>query len=307
MVQKNSIKKPKIVVIVGATASGKTSTSVKLAQKFNGEIISADSMQIYKGMDIGTAKVTLDEMGGIEHHLINIVEPTENYSVAMWVRDAKEKIADIISRGKCPIIAGGTGLYVTSLLNGYSFFDTPQDDERREYYRSVLKEKGVDYLYNILNEKSPEKAETIDKHKTKAVIRALEIIDNGGTEGKAEPLYDYLLIGLDFQREELYSRINLRVDEMFANGLIKEFEMLRNQYGLNPYHQSAGAIGYKELFPLINNEVDLETTKSLIKQHSRNYAKRQLTWFRRMPNIIWLSPVSEYDKIESLVKEFIGE
>lgn len=307
MVQKNSIKKTKIVVVVGATASGKTSTSVKLAQKFNGEIISADSMQIYKGMDIGTAKVTLGEMGGIKHHLINIVEPTENYSVAMWVRDAKEKIADIISRGKSPIIAGGTGLYITSLLNGYSFFDTPQDDERREYYRSVLKEKGVDYLHNILKEKSLEKAEAIDKHKTKAVIRALEIIDNGGTEEKTEPPYDYLLIGLDFQREELYSRINSRVDEMFANGLMKEFEMLRNRYGLSPHHQSAGAIGYKELFPLINEEVDLCTTKSLIKQHSRNYAKRQLTWFRRMPNIIWLSPVSEYEKIESLVKEFIGE
>lgn len=307
MVQKNSVNKPKIIVIVGATASGKTSTSVRLAKEFNGEIISADSMQIYKGMDVGTAKVTPSEMLGIKHHLIDIVEPTESYSVAMWVRDAKEKITEIISRGKNPIIVGGTGLYVTSLLNGYSFFDTPQDDERRNYYKSVLQEKGIDYLHNLLKEKSPAKAEEIDKHKTKAVIRALEIIDHGGIEEKTEPPYKYLLIGLNHPRDVLYDRINLRVDEMFTHGLMQEFETLRKIYGLTSSHQSAGAIGYKELFLYENKEIDLETTKDLIKQHSRNYAKRQLTWFRRMPNIVWLSPTSEYEKIKGLVKEFIGE
>jgi len=309
MVQTDSLIKPKVVVVVGPTASGKTSIGVMLAKEFNGEVISADSMQIYKDMNIGTAKVTIDELQGVPHHLLDLVDPTENYSVANWVADAKEKIEDIISRGKTPIIVGGTGLYVTSLLKGYDFFNAPQDDTVRENYRKILQEKGIDSLYQILVEKDPVKAQTIDKNKTKAVIRALEIIDAGKSFNASENIepYNYLLIGLNHDREILYERINNRVDIMIKKGLIEEFNKLKKVYKLNPSHQSAGAIGYKELFPLISGEVDLNTTINLIKQHSRNYAKRQLTWFRKMENIIWLSPVLEQKEIKERVKGFLGE
>lgn len=309
MVQKNSVKKPKVVVVVGATASGKTSVGVKLAKLFNGEVVSCDSMQIYKHMDVGTAKVTPEEMSGVPHHLINIVNPTDSYSVANWVEDATKVIKEIIAKGKTPIIVGGTGLYVTSLLNGYTFYSTPQTDAIRENYRKILSEQGVDTLYNILKQKAPQKANMIDKHKTKAVIRALEIIDTNSSSnaGKQEPPYEYLLIGLNHDRQFLYDRINKRVDIMINNGLLNEFEVLQQKYGLQRSHQSAGAIGYKELFDYKEGLVDLDTTINLIKQHSRNYAKRQLTWFRRMENIIWLSPVNEMESIEKLVSKFIKE
>lgn len=309
MVQENSIKKPKVIIVVGPTASGKTAVGVKLAKSLNGEIISADSMQIYKKMDIGTAKVTSEEMGGIVHHLIDIVNPTESYSVAEWVKDASAKIDEIIARGKTPIIVGGTGLYVTSLIKGYTFYDVPENIELRETYRKILEDQGIDALYQILIDKNPDKASMIDKNKTKAVIRALELIDGGAdlsNDENAEP-YDYVLFGLDHAREILYDRINKRVDIMFDQGLEQEFNMLTAEYGLKPIHQSAGAIGYKEMFAYQSGECGLEETKDLIKQHSRNYAKRQLTWFRRMDNILWLSPVKEYDKIEQLSKKFMGE
>ena len=167
MVQENSVKKHKIVIVVGPTASGKTSVGVRLAKKINGEVISVDSMQIYKKMDIGTAKVTDEEMNGVVHHLIDIVEPTANYSVAEWVKDAGLKIDDIIARGKTPIIVGGTGLYVTSLIKGYTFYDVPENLELRESYRKVLEERGVDELYQILVEKDPVRASKIDKNKEK--------------------------------------------------------------------------------------------------------------------------------------------
>lgn len=309
MVQTNSLEKQKIVVIVGPTASGKTSVGVRLAQKFNGEIISADSMQIYKQMNIGTAKVTKEEMQGVAHHLIDIVNPTENFSVALWVKLAQEKITEIINRGKTPIIVGGTGLYVTSLLNGYSFYDVPENQELREHYRNILINEGEDALYNILKQKNEERAKEIDKSKHKAVIRALEIIEANKetTHIKNNEPYNYLLIGLNHDRESLYNRINKRVDLMINNGLLDEFDFLITKHKLNRTHQSAGAIGYKEIFDLKDNIVSKEKTIELIKQHSRNYAKRQITWFKRMKNIIWFSPISEYEQIEISVDKFLGE
>lgn len=308
MVQENCLVKPKIVAIVGPTASGKTALSIALAKRFNGEIISADSMQIYKYMDIGTAKVTRSEMDGVPHHMIDIVEPTESYSVAMWVDETRKLIEDIISRGKTPFIVGGTGLYVTSLLKGYTFNSVPENKDLREHYYKIYQEHGVEPLYDEIVAKSPAQAKGIDKHKLKAIIRILEVL-NGRDDFKdlykdRGEEYNYLLIGLSGDRAELYNRINLRVDKMIEDGLIDEFRNLIQNHGLTKDCQSAGAIGYREFFPYIEGSVSLEDTINLLKQHSRNYAKRQLTWMRKMDNIHWLTID---DNIESLVGNFLGE
>ena len=306
MVQENCLKKPKIVVIVGPTASGKTATSISLAKRFNGEIISADSMQIYNHMNIGTAKVTKTEMDGVPHHMIDIVQPPENYSVAMWVDETRQLISDIISRSKIPFIVGGTGLYVTSLLKGYTFHNVPENKDLREHYYKLYKEQGIEPLYNEIILKSPDMAKGLDKNKTKAVIRTLEIIH--GEENKCRSdrgeEYDYLLIGLADDREKLYERINARVDRMIDEGLIDEFKDLIENHGLTKTCQSAGAIGYRELFPYIEGSSTLDETITLLKQHSRNYAKRQLTWMRKMDNIKWLT---REDNIEKVVSDFLGD
>lgn len=308
MVQENCLVKPKIVAIVGPTASGKTALSIALAKRFNGEIISADSMQIYKHMNIGTAKVTTAEMDGVPHHMIDIVEPTESYSVAMWVDETRKLIEDIISRGKTPFIVGGTGLYVTSLLKGYTFNSVPENKDLREHYYKIYQEHGVEPLYDEIVAKSAAQAKGIDKHKLKAIIRILEVL-NGRDDFKdlykdRGEEYNYLLIGLSGDRAELYNRINLRVDKMIEDGLIDEFRNLIHNHGLTKDCQSAGAIGYRELFPYIEGSASIEETINLLKQHSRNYAKRQLTWMRKMDNIHWLTID---DNIESLVGNFLGE
>ena len=303
------MSKPKIIVIVGPTASGKTSMGIKLAKEINGEIISADSMQIYKHMNIGTAKVSLEEMQGIPHHLIDIISPTDNYSVSLWKKDAEEKISSILKSGKVPIIVGGTGLFVSSLLQGYTFYDTKEDIKRRDNYYKLAEENGNEYLYDILTQRDPLLAETIDKNKIKLVVRTLEILDNGKDPKQASKegsQYDYLLFGLDIERDLLYSRINQRVDQMISEGLISEIKNLIENYGLTKNHQSAGAIGYKEVFDYLEGYQPLDKTVELIKQHSRNYAKRQLTWFKRMDNLIWI----KYDKTDEIIKkskEFLRE
>ena len=307
MVQENSVK-PQIVVVVGPTASGKTSLGVKLAKEFNGEIISADSMQIYKAMNIGTAKVTNAEMQGVVHHLIDIVNPTDSFSVAEWVDKAKNIIADITTRGKLPIIVGGTGLYISSLLNGYNFHNVDKSSKTREYYTDLCTKFGADYVYDILKSKAPDVAKNIDKSKTKAVIRALEVIDTTGEFNYApqEKPYNALVLGLDVERSVLYDRINARVDEMLNLGLIDECKSLIANYGLNNNSQSAGAIGYKEIFPYLRGEISYDDMVNQIKQHSRNYAKRQVTWFKRVDNLIWVKPTN-YTKIEKLVTDFLGD
>jgi len=308
MVQKNCVVKPKVIAIVGPTASGKTAVGVRLAKLLGGEIISADSMQIYRHMDIGTAKVTKEEMQGVVHHLIDIVDPTENYSVAMWVEEARQKILDITSRGKTPIIVGGTGLYVTSLLKGWTFHSVPEDKALREYYHNLYNEKGIEPLKEEIESKDPELAHKLDFNKVKAVIRALEILNSKDSaildRKESDEEYDYLLIGLSVDREYLYEKINARVDKMMNDGLIDEFKNLVNVHGLTKDCQSAGAIGYRELFPLVEGTETIERTIELLKQHSRNYAKRQLTWMKKMDKIIWLSPHDE--EIFIRAKEFVG-
>ena len=264
--------KPKILAVVGATASGKTSLGVELAKKYGGEIISADSMQIYKGLDIASAKPTPEEMQGIPHHLIDFLERDVIFSVSDYVNLANEKIKEILGRGKLPIIVGGTGLYIDSLLNNIRFSDGGSDEAYREKLYTLAREKGNGYLYNILLETDPVSAESIHMNNLVRVIR--------------ESPYDSLIIGLDFHdRQILYDRINMRVDEMVKNGLVEEAERL---WKTGCQKTASNAIGYKELIPYFENIMTLDECLDRIKQETRRYAKRQLTWFRKNTRIQWI-------------------
>ncbi len=286
--------KPKILAVVGATASGKTALGVELAKMYDGEIISADSMQIYKGLDIASAKPTPEEMQGIPHHLIDFLDREVVFSVSDYVNLANEKIKDILSRRKLPIIVGGTGLYVDSLLNNVKFSDGGSDEVYREKLYTIAREKGNEYLHNMLMEIDPFSAESIHMNNLVRVVRALEVFHITGrrfSELKAESRlvespYDSLIIGLDFHdRQALYNRINMRVDEMVADGLVEEAE---NIWRAGSQKTSANAIGYKELIPYFENRMTLTECIDIIKQETRRYAKRQLTWFRKNTRIQWI-------------------
>ena len=280
------LKKIKITAIVGPTASGKTSFAIDYARKNNGEIISADSRLVYKGFDIGTAKPTADEMQGIKHYLIDIVEPFESYSVAQYVNDAQNAIDEIVSKGKLPIIAGGTGLYLKALLEGYDF---PQMEINYEF-RESLKKFDSEYLHDELTKLDAETAKNIDKNDKKKIIRSLEVIDAlkrplSEVRGKKEHPYVVEWIGLNFPRQELYERINKRVDSMIELGLVEETRKLLEKYGRvqNLIH----TIGYQEIIDFLDGKMPLNDAVEKLKQNTRNYAKRQLTWFRKNENIKW--------------------
>lgn len=293
--------KPKILAVAGATASGKTSLGVELAKIYNGEIISADSMQIYKGLDIASAKPTPEEMQGIPHHLIDFLDRDVAFSVSDYVNLANEKIKEILGRGKLPIIVGGTGLYIDSLLNNVKFSDGGSDEVYREELYTVAREKGNQYLHNMLAETDPVSAESIHMNNVVRVVRALEVYHITGrrfSELKAESRlvespYDSLIIGLDYHdRQILYDRINLRVDEMVRNGLVEEAESIWKTGGQKT---ASNAIGYKELIPYFENTMTLDECLDTIKQETRRYAKRQLTWFRKNTRIQWIF-LDEIDK-----------
>ncbi|WP_075980845.1 tRNA (adenosine(37)-N6)-dimethylallyltransferase MiaA [Bacillus massilinigeriensis] len=284
--------KEKLLVIIGPTAVGKTKLSIELAKKFNGEIISGDSMQIYKGMDIGTAKIKKEEMEGITHHLIDIKQPEEPFSVAEFQEMVREKISDITIRGKLPMIVGGTGLYIQSVINDYHFSDAPSDIQFRETLEKRAREEGNERLYQELMEVDPNSAEKIHPNNTRRVIRALEIFHCTGKTMKEyqkqqspDLLYDVALIGLTMEREQLYERINQRVDQMITEGLIDEVKQLYDQ-GLREC-QSIQAIGYKELYEYFDQRISLENAIDHLKQNSRRYAKRQMTWFRNKMDVKW--------------------
>ncbi|WP_404450136.1 tRNA (adenosine(37)-N6)-dimethylallyltransferase MiaA [Sutcliffiella horikoshii] len=285
-------EKQKVIVIIGPTAVGKTKTSVELAKRLNGEIISGDSMQIYKTMDIGTAKVKKEEMQGIPHYLIDIKEPQEAYSVAEFQQDVRNKIDEITSRGHIPIIVGGTGLYIQSVLYDYQFSESGKDEETRLRLEERSQEIGVEKLHQELTEIDPKSAANIHPNNVRRVIRALEIFYTTGKTmseyqdtQQPEPLYDIALIGLTMDREMLYERINLRVDLMMQEGLLKEVQSLYDN-GIRDC-QSIQAIGYKELYAFFEGNVTLEKAVDDLKQNSRRYAKRQLTWFRNKMNVTW--------------------
>lgn len=275
-------RKNKVIAVVGPTASGKTAFAVDLAEKIGGEIISADSRLVYKGFDIGTAKPTLDERRGIPHYMIDIAEPEVDYSAGLYVHEAKRIIEDIQSRGKVPIIAGGTGLYINILLMNYDLPKVEPDYELRE----VLKLE--EDLPAILAELDPETAQLIDKNDRKKLIRAIEIVKTTGKpiqRRKNNPEYEIEWIGLNFPRDVLYDRINRRVDLMFEAGLIDETKNLLQKHGRIP--NLLYTIGYQEVIQYLDGLLTLDEAVDKLKQNTRRYAKRQLTWFRKNPAINW--------------------
>ncbi len=279
-------KQIKVIAIVGATASGKTAYSIELAKKINGEIISADSRLVYKGFDIGTAKPTKQERQGIPHHLIDIVEPEFDYSAGLFQKQAREVILEINSRGNVPIIVGGTGLYIDILLKN---FDLPQIPPNKDF-RKNLADTDVHYLFELLKNKDSEAAESIDSNDRKKIIRALEIIATTGkplkqSRGIQQQEFDIQWIGRNFDRITLYNRINSRVDTMFEQGLLDETKNLLEKHGKIP--NLINTIGYREVIGYIDNKYSLDEAKELLKKNTRNYAKRQLTWFRKNTNIEW--------------------
>lgn len=293
----------KVIVIFGPTGIGKSKTAVNLAKELNGEIISCDSMQIYKGLDVGTAKISCDEMDGIKHYLIDIIEPSDQFSVGDYVVLAREKIKDIISRKKVPIIVGGTGLYINALKNNFDFGNAGKSDEIRKKYEIVLKEKGKDFLYNLLKEKNPSRAEKIEKNDTKRVIRALEIEENKKEiVNEKEDNYQYIIFGLSAEREKIYDNINKRTEKMFNDGLIEEVKKLMDS-GVKKDAQSMQGIGYKEVISGLENGNSIDEIKELIKRKTRNYAKRQLTFMRGMKDLIWVDASCATQKILEVLNE----
>ena len=304
----NSIK---VISIVGPTASGKTKLAVKLAQKFNGEIVSADSMQIYKGMQIATAKPTFDETEGVKHHLIDFVSPDETYSVAMFVKDASKCIADIYSRGKLPFIVGGTGLYVDSLLNNITFSEEQRDEKLSLELRKIYEEQGVDTLLKMLSEFDIDSANRLKAERNpKRIIRAIEFYKTTGitiTEQNEKSKlvkspYSPVKIGINYKdRAKLYERINKRVDLMLENGLVNEAQdVLSSKLSFT----SIKAIGYKELLPYFNGEKTLDECVEKLKMETRRYAKRQITWFKRDLDTNWLY-ADEYNSFEELLADAV--
>jgi tRNA dimethylallyltransferase len=301
-------KKFPLVVVAGPTACGKTEAAIRICQWFNGEVVSADSMQIYKYLSVGTAKPDEAEKEGIPHHLMDFLEPSQPFSVAEYVEMAKEKIADIHSRGKLPVIVGGTGLYIDSLVNNVQFTESEGDPALREQLQNYAAEHGNEALWNLLNEKDPEAAANVHFNNVGRVIRAIEMIETTGKtkteqleESRREPSpYNTLYLALNYRdRETLYDRINRRVYIMLENGLEEEARFLL-EHGYAP--TAAQAIGYKEMFGYPKGEETLEEAIEKIQQGSRRYAKRQLTWFRRNENVLWLYPDDFAERKEFLTK-----
>lgn len=285
-------QKGKLLVIIGPTAVGKTKLSIEMAKRFNGEIISGDSMQVYKGMDIGTAKIKSEEMEGVPHYLLDIKEPDEPFSAAEFQERANVCIEDIQSRGKLPIIVGGTGLYIQSVIYDYHFSEAPSDPQYREQLEAQVKEVGIDSVFEQLRIVDPESAKRIHPNNVRRVIRALEIFHCTGktmseqlSEQPKEMKYDTCIIGLTMERDILYQRIDLRVDGMLEDGLLQEVRSFYEQ-GLKDC-QSIQAIGYKEIYDYLEDRASLEVAVDSLKQNSRRYAKRQLTWFRNKMDVNW--------------------
>ena len=303
--------KPKVVVIVGPTASGKTALSIELAKRINGEIISSDSMQIYKDMDIGTAKVTKEEAEGIKHYLVDCVSPDERYTVSDFKKDAEKAIEEILEKGKTPIVVGGTGLYVNSLIYGIEYQDMNFDEKyRNELMEKAETEEGLKELWVEANKIDPEAMLKISPNDKKRIVRVLEIFKaTGKTKTEQEILsrqngvkYDYKVFGITMERGKLYSRINLRVDLMIEKGLEEEVKSLVNKYTKFP--TAMQGLGYKEVVEYFEGNLTREEMIDKIKQESRRYAKRQLTWFRKNKETIWLD---SSDDMQNNINIILGE
>ena len=284
----------KVLVICGATASGKTSLSLDCAEKLNGEIVSADSMLVYRGLDIGTAKPSMDERRGIPHHMIDVVSPKESFSVSDYEHMALPIVEELLAQGKTPIICGGTGFYINSLLYKSQFGNVGADENIRAKYENLAETHGKEYVHAILHEKDPESAEKLHYNDVKRVIRALEIYDITGKAKSAQqdkpiPRFDFVSVSIEYSREVLYERINLRVEQMFQNGLVDEVKGLL-QDGVTEDMQCMQGIGYKEIAEGLRIGASESEMIELVQKNTRNYAKRQQTFFKRQQNHTFLPP-----------------
>ena len=291
----------KVLFILGPTAVGKTEISIKLAKEFNGEIISSDSVQIYRGLDIGSAKVKKEEMKDVPHHLIDIVSPNESFTAFDMTEAIKEKIKEITSRGHLPIVIGGTSLYVKSLILGYNYGGVGVDAEYRNELNRILEKDGLEKLCEMLKNEDESAFDKIDKHNPLRVIRALEIAHLKGEKKTAEISLNPLTFALILDRQKLYDRINKRVDIMLKDGLVEEVKTLL-EAGVKEDSQSMHAIGYKEVISFLKGEISYEKMVDLIKQHSRNYAKRQLTFLRGMEEVNYVD-VEDKDNVDSMLEK----
>ncbi|MBA4602351.1 tRNA (adenosine(37)-N6)-dimethylallyltransferase MiaA [Thermoactinomyces mirandus] len=299
--------KPKLLVIVGPTAVGKTRLSVWLAKRFHGEIISGDSMQVYRGMDIGTAKIMPGEMEEIPHHLIDIRDPDQLFSVQEYQKLAREKIAEITEREQLPMLVGGTGLYIESVVHDYAMPHVKENMELRKELKEMAQREGKEALHRKLEKVDPVQAHKLHPNDVRRIIRALEVYHVTGKpfselKRKGTSPYDALWIGLTMPRELLYERINRRVDEMIASGLVDEVKQLWNK-GYRLHLTSMQAIGYKEIMSYLEGDISFDEAVHLIKLGSRKYAKRQLSWFRRLSEIHWfdITNAESFQEIELLI------
>lgn len=298
---------------MGQQHLGKSDLAVELAKQINGEIISADSMQIYKEMNIGTAKIKEDEMQGIKHYMLDFVSPNERYSVSDYKKQAEETIEDILSRGKNPIIVGGTGLYIESLIYGIEFHDEEFDEEYRKSLRDIAKEQGLDVLYERALEIDRKAAEKISPNDEKRIIRILEIYNKTGeTKTKLDEQsrtndikYDYKFFAINLSREKLYDRINSRVDKMLEEGLISEVKRILEKH--KEFPTAMQGIGYKEVVKYINEECTYDEMVEEIKKGTRHYAKRQITWFKKYKDIIWLDGEEDLNKNVEIIRQNIKQ
>ncbi len=309
----NNCEKNKLIVLTGPTAVGKTDLSIKLAKEIDGEIISADSIQVYKHLDIGSAKITPEEMDGVRHHLIDVLDPKESFNIASFKEMADKAIADTYSRGKLPIITGGTGFYIQSVLYDVNFTEN-EDDGYRAELEALSKEKGSDYLHNLLKDIDPASAEAIHANNVKRVIRALEfhhqtgqlISEHNANEAAKESPFNFAYFVLNCNRQLLYERIDKRVDIMVENGLLDEVKFLRDQLGLTKDLVSMQGLGYKEILSYLDGEISLDDAIYILKRDTRHFAKRQLTWFKREKDVTWVDKdvlVTENSQLQFIIDE----
>lgn len=303
--------KERVLVILGPTATGKSHCAIEIAKKFHGEIISGDSMLVYRDMNIGTAKPTAAELAAVPHHLVNILPPEASFSVVDFKEQAQRLITEINQRGHLPIIAGGTGLYIKALLEDYAFNSVSEDNELRQRLTREAQEQGPEALHKRLAELDSEAAERIHPHNVRRVVRALEAALNGeqvNQYGASESPYDALVVGLEMERGALYERINRRVDIMLEQGLEQEVRELLSR-GLSPHCQSMQSIGYRQMVWYLQGTMDYEQAVEKLKQATRNFAKRQITWYKKMPYIQWLklAATPDYTNVVERICEMLVE
>lgn len=309
-----SSNKKNLIIISGPTAVGKTALSIKLAKEINGSVISADSMQVYRGMDIGSAKITKEEMDGVKHYLIDILDPKDDFNIALFKQYAKEAVEEITAEGKIPIVAGGTGFYVQALLYDIDFDESASEDTSiRDELTLLAETKGNEYVHNMLKEIDPEAAEEIHFNNIKRVIRAIEfyrltgekISEHNKHQRKNQSPYNFKYFVINSDRSLLYERINKRVDIMIDNGLVDEVIKLK-EAGLSTDNISMQGLGYKEILAYLNGETSLDEAIEIIKRDTRRFAKRQLTWFRREKDVIWINK-EDYSFNDTLIINYMKE